>query len=321
MAAAPDRCAPDVVDLNRLSAGDLDALLAEEQLTWRSTLSWDFSASAALVRRFLAIHALTGFALVAGTQPVGYCYYVAEDRKGLIGDLYLLRDWATPENEDVLLSAALNALISGTGVRRIEAQLMMLHGPFERALPMARHGQIYPRIFMQADLDEVSRLPMLSSQAVIGIESWRDEYEDAGARVIAAAYRDHVDSNINDQYRSYSGARKFLHNIVHYPGCGSFFSPASFAATAPGGQVFGISLASLVAADVGHITQICVSPEWRGHGSGYELMRHSLLALTQQGCERASLTVTAENHKAIALYNEMGFRALRRFAAYVWEDQ
>lgn len=319
MAAAPDRHAPVTVELRHLSAGDLDSLLAEEQLAWRSGLNWDFTASADLVRRFVAIRALNGFALVVGSKVVGYSYYVSEDRKGLIGDLYVLRDWATAENEDLLLSAVLDALINTSGVERIEAQIMMLHGPFERALPFARYGQIYPRIFMLASLDDAAGLPAIAVSPQTTFDAWEPGREEEAARIIAAAYREHVDSNINDQYRSMSGARKFLHNVVNYPGCGTFFAPASLVAMGGHHKLAGLALSSLVASDVGHITQICVAPEWKGHGIGFELLRRALLRLAAHGCERTSLTVTAENRRALALYQGMGFRAVRRFAAYVWE--
>jgi ribosomal protein S18 acetylase RimI-like enzyme len=108
-------------------------------------------------------------------------------------------------------------------------------------------------------------------------------------------------------------------NIVQYPGCGSFFAPASWAAEYPKGELAGISLASLVAPEVGHITQICVSPADRKTGVGYELMRRSLRSLAEHGCEKASLTVTSANQEAIQLYQRIGFRSIRRFAAYVWE--
>ena len=62
------------------------------------------------------------------------------------------------------------------------------------------------------------------------IEKWSDHYQDAAAQLIAAAYTGHVDSRINDQYRTSGGARRFLYNIVQYPGCGAFYRPASFAA-------------------------------------------------------------------------------------------
>ena len=60
--------------------------------------------------------------------------------------------------------------------------------------------------------------------------------------------------------------------------------------------------------------------QWaRGCGVGYEMLRQSLGSLRDQGCERASLTVTASNSDAVTLYERIGFRTVRRFCAYVWE--
>ena len=81
----------------------------------------------------------------------------------------------------------------------------------------------------------------------------------------------------------------------------------------------GISLASLVAPRVGHITQICVAPDRRGAGLGYELLRRSLVALHEAGCRLATLTVTSANREAVALYERMGFEVVKRFRAFVWE--
>jgi ribosomal protein S18 acetylase RimI-like enzyme len=154
----------------------------------------------------------------------------------------------------------------------------------------------------------------------ISITPWSESRQEETARLIGASYAGHVDGLINDQYRSAGGARRFLMNIVQYPGCGTFFGPASFAATDPRGRsLCGVSLASLVAHDVGHITQVCVLPSHRGSGLGYELVRRSLVALAEHGCRLVSLTVTASNQSAINLYQRMGFINRRDFAAFVWE--
>jgi ribosomal protein S18 acetylase RimI-like enzyme len=154
----------------------------------------------------------------------------------------------------------------------------------------------------------------------ISIDRWADLYQEPSAHLIAAAYQGHVDSSINDQYRTVTGARRFLHNIVQYPGCGSFFRQASFAAFEPSrGVLCGISLTSLVSQEFGHITQICVSPEVKSCGVGYELLRQSLMALRDVGCRAATLTVTAANEGAVDLYKRVGFQTVRRFSAYVWE--
>jgi ribosomal protein S18 acetylase RimI-like enzyme len=152
------------------------------------------------------------------------------------------------------------------------------------------------------------------------IEKWSDHYHDAASQLIAEAYAGHIDGRINDQYRTAAGARRFLHNIVQYPGCGAFYRPASYTAfEAVNGRLCGISLASLVAPETGHVTQICVSPSVRGTGIGHELLRQSLTTLRDMSCNSASLTVTTANEDAVLLYERVGFQTLRRFSAYVWE--
>jgi ribosomal protein S18 acetylase RimI-like enzyme len=297
----------------------MESLLYEETARWRSELEWDFEKSADLVRRFVDLRALNGGALVEDGQVIGYLYYVVEDNKGLVGDLYVRREFRTPERENRLLDWALQAIMSCPPITRIESQLMMLGFSPDRQIPRAECLRSYERNFMRVDLRRCAlaegrvRRPMF-------IEKWSDHYQDAAAHLIAASYEGHIDSSINDQYRTAAGARRFLYNIVQYPGCGSFFRPASFAAfEAATGYLCGVSLASLVAPECGHITQICVSPSVRGTGIGHALLRKSLIVLRDLGCRSASLTVTAANDGAVQLYERVGFHTMRRFSAYVWE--
>jgi GNAT superfamily N-acetyltransferase len=320
MAALPDRYDDPVVELRRVSAEQLAAILDEETLSWQEELDWDFRSSADLVRRFVHMQALSGFALMCGPQMIGYSYYVCEEGKGLIGDLYVMREHRTVETEDILLRAVIDAILRSPGVRRVESQLMMLSSPLARNVPRENSFRCYPRYFMEAPLG----LPTLPEKVLPGItvSAWQVSRQEETARLIAASYKGHIDSQINDQYRSPGGARRFLMNIVQFPGCGTFFGPASYTATdTTGRQLRGVSLASLVAPDVGHITQVCVSPADRSTGLGYELMRRSLLSLAANGCRAVSLTVTAANQPALSLYERMGFALRREFAAYVWEPR
>jgi ribosomal protein S18 acetylase RimI-like enzyme len=310
---------PEIVDLRRLSTRSLEPLLEEETAAWWDSLEWDFEKSADLVRRFVDLRALNGYALVADTEVIGYVYYVLEETKGLMGDLYVMRHRRTVERENLLLRTALEAIMAHSPITRIESQLMMLEFATSRAVPGASYLSACERNFMRIDL---RRAPLAEGRVrrPVYIGHWTDQHQDATAHLIAAAYAGHVDSRINDQYRSAAGARRFLHNIVQYPGCGNFFRPASYAAFDPArGLLLGVSLTSLVSQDSGHITQICVAPEVKGTGIGHELLRQSLLALRDVGCRSASLTVTAANEDAVALYERVGFRTVRRFSAYVWE--
>jgi ribosomal protein S18 acetylase RimI-like enzyme len=318
MAALFDQYHSPLVDLRDVTAAYLEPLLQEEIEEWRTELDWDYRPSADLVRRFVDMRALTGFALPGKAEAAGYGYYVCEEGKGLIGGLYVGRRYRTVENENALLTAILDAVRRTPGSRRVEAQLMMLSSPLSRSMPHPRWFRAFPRKFFEASLETIRSLP--PREPKVAIAPWSENRQEDAARLIAAAYAGHVDSHINDQYRSASGARRFLTNIVQYPGCGTFFAPAACVAVpATGRSLYGVCLTSLVAADVGHITQVCVAPAFRGTGLGYELLRRSLLALAAHGCRTVSLTVTTSNASAIQLYERMGFVNRRDFAAYVWD--
>lgn len=311
-----------VVDLRNIAAADLTPLLDEESAAWRAALDWDFEPSADLVRRFVGMQALNGFALLEGVRTIGYSYYIREEKKGLIGDLYVCQRDRTAERENALIEATLEALWRSPGVRRVEAQLLLLDSPLKRKVPFASRFKPYPRRFLEAPAKHALALEAREPVG-IAIAPWTEAQQDDSARLVAAAYRGHIDSEINDQYRSPNGSRRFLSNIVQYPGCGTFFPQASFAAVTSNGargELCGISLASLVARETGHITQICVAPSQRGKGVGYALLRRSMLALAAHGCRTVGLTVTSKNISAIRLYEQMGFADRRDFAAYVWDS-
>src|SRR5450631_839156 len=126
MAAWPETPEQLVVDLRKISAADLAPLLEEETATWRAALDWDFQPSADLVRRFVDMQALTEFALLEGARTIGYAYYIREEKKGLIGDLYVREKDRTQERENALIESTLEALWRTPGVRRVEAQLLLL---------------------------------------------------------------------------------------------------------------------------------------------------------------------------------------------------
>jgi len=309
----------ELIELRDLRSHDLKDLLEEEIGVWRDALEWDFHASAELVDRFVDQRALNGFALTEHGKIFGYSYFVHDEHKGLIGDLYVRRAVRSPEHEQRLLAAVVDALMRTQFVTRIETQLMML-SPGHSSLPGSRFLKPYERNFMRIDLQRIALPKPRPARARIHYGPWEDWHQDAAAHLIPDAYRGHIDSRINDQYDTVSGARRFLYNIVQYPGCGTFFKPASHVALDRlSGKLCGLSLCSLVARDTGHITQICVAPSHRGAGLGYELLRKSLTGLEAAGCRSATLTVTAANREAVGLYERVGFETIRRFRAFVWE--
>jgi ribosomal protein S18 acetylase RimI-like enzyme len=316
----PMAAAPEVVELRHLSGHELDPLLLEETVEWQRELDWDFGRSAELVRQFADMRALMGYALVDRGEVAGYGYSVLEEQRGLIGDLYIRPPWRNGTNDVRLFRAILDGLAATPGLRRIESQLMLLEPSVGRALKRERPVRLQNRMLMKLDTTTPPYLPAGAALRRFHFEPWADHHHEMAASVISLAYGDHVDSQINEQYRTVAGARRFLYNIVQFPGCGTFFRPGSFVAFDPQtGWMAGIVLVSFVADDVGHITQLCVTPAMKGRGLGYELLREAINALRIHGARRISLTVTTINTEAIELYRRCGFRDVRHFLSYVWE--
>ena len=318
MAARVEAPFPEIVELTSLTVAELNPLMEEEISEWRRYFAWDFRPSADLLRRFLNLHSLFGYALRVGRTVVGYSYHVCEGRKGLIGDFYLQRNHADPSNEMMLLGAAVQGLMLVPGVRRIESQLLLLNAPPAQTLPFSRYLSRHERYFM-----EVGRAAVMTLKArALGVTvlPWSEAFKEEAAHLMTESYRGHVDAEINDQYRSIPGARHFLTNIIQFPGCGHFSSRASLVAVdKKTGRVCGVSLASMVSETSGHVTQLCVSPDARRTGLGYELMRQSMMRLLGLGCQSISLTVTAANIEALRLYESVGFSVTSLFPALVWE--
>src|SRR5665213_314055 len=245
MAAYVEWPEPRVVELRRISAEDLEPVLTEELAVWRRELAWDLTSSAELVRRYIRMQALSGYALVEGSRVTGYSYFVREDHKGLIGDHYILERHRTPMTEDALIHAVMANLQRMPGVHRVEAQLLLLSGGAERAMPFSNLMRAYPRWFLEIPLSNPEALLSIAPPG-IRVQPWREVNFEDSAKLVVSAYRDNIDSEINDQYRSPAGARRFLSNIIEFPGCGVFFPAASYAAFDASGALCGMSLASLV---------------------------------------------------------------------------
>lgn len=314
----------EVVDLRRISALALGPVLEDQKRLWLRELGWDFTPSMAAIVALVDEAQLFGYALRYRHVVVGYCYYIMEERKGIIGDLHLLEPFRNVDNENLLIGASIREMMRAGVARRVESQLMWLTSPFDRTYPFAEFGRSFQREVMEVALgpDDEPYPELAAAEGDPVVLAWHNQMvEDAGG-LLARAYAGHVDSRVNDQYRTGAIAARFLQNIVDHPGCGTFAHHASYAAYAPAGmarRMEGVSLASVVGAGAGHITQICVAPDWRGKGLGYRLLRASLESVRKSGCRRVSLSVTTVNEPARALYARMGFERKRLFPACIWE--
>ncbi|HKM47734.1 MAG TPA: GNAT family N-acetyltransferase [Terriglobales bacterium] len=312
----------EILDLRHFSSADLRPLLEEEIAMWARLLSWDYATSAEMILRYMDAKILPGYAAIERGSIFGYSFFVYEQSKGVIGDLFVRDGGRSSERHEVeerLLTHVIETLQQSPGIHRVEAQLLA-HHTGEVSRPFLQQGfSRHPRVFMNFDIGKHPQTaPPLPAQ--FEIRPWSEQEYQSAAALITAAYRGHVDSEINDQYRTLTGSLRFLNNIVRFPGCGTFDPQASFVVLDRRTRTLtGLILCSLVRPDVGHITQVCVLPEYRSAGLGEAMLAASTRNLRGRGFRFISLTVTEANDRAIALYKRIGFESTRVFDAFVWE--
>ena len=320
MAVAPLPASIEIADLRRVETSALAEVFRSEEQDWASSLHWDFGPAAELLQRNIEAGNLPGYVALSGGRAVGYCFFVYEGDKGLLGGLYALPEIDEPGGDIRRLLAlhALETLENTPHLRRIEAQLIHFRDTPTRSLFEDHSFEVFPRLFLYRTLEEFSqtRESKRGTPEDWTLVPWTHDF-DALADVIADAYDGHVDSRLNDQYSSPEGALRFLQNIVTFPGCGVFLQQGSLRAVdTTTGRWQGIVMTSEVAPKIAHVTQICVRQSRRGRGMGRSLLIESLRRLKGMGFEGVSLTVTASNRSAVQLYRDLGFTALKEFDAY-----
>lgn len=316
----------EVLDLRHFSSSDLRALLEQETRLWSHLLYWDYRSSADMILRYLDAKILPGYAAVKNGHVFGYSFFVYEGCKGVVGDLFVgtapmeAGAWSTQELEESLLKHVIATLQQSPGVHRVEAQLLAHEsGTVSRPFLEERFRR-YPRLFMVLPLQPKTPALYPPVPADIELRHWSEQDYQSVAALITAAYRNHVDSEINDQYRSVTGALRFLNNIVRFPGCGHFDPGASFVAVRRGtNAIIGTILCSRVKDDVGHVTQVCLLPDERGRGIGEILLNATANELSRRRFSKLTLTVTEANEGAVRLYKRLGYSVNRVFDAFVWE--
>jgi len=309
----------EILDLRHFSASNLRPVLDEESRLWSDRLRWDYRTSADLLLQYLDSRVLPGYVALENGRISGYVFCVYEEHKAIIGDVFSLSN-ASAEVEGQLLRHLIELLRHSPGIDRVECQLLLHpHGLHAETFRQAGF-KLFRRLFMDLDLSEFEAVKRRSPfPEGLKLSAWRENDFHPAGYLIADAYSGHLDSFINDQYRSVGGSLRFLHNIVRFPGCGLFDPPSSRTLMRTDGSLAGVLLCSRVRDDVGHVTQVCVAKDQRQLGLGRLLIEECAENLRGRGFRGLTLTVTEENTNAVELYRRIGFVEKHSFDAMVWD--
>jgi len=320
----------EVLDLRHFAAPVLRPVLEAESELWKKRLHWDYRGSSNLLLQYLDSHMLPGYAALDAGQVAGYAFCVYEETKAVIGDVFALpsspgdgrsdHEITAHEIEEVLLRHLLELLLNSPHVDRVESQLLLYPSGTHAGIFLDSGFQIHRRLFMVRPLAGFFPAPNAHLPVRLELRPWHDEDMVPAARLINAAYLGHPDSVVNDQYRSVHGSQRFLTNIVRYSGCGAFSPQVSHVVVDRlSREMVALVLGSRVSPLSGHITQLCVHPDFRRRGLARMLLTLAASCFLRQGVAEISLTVTESNSEAIDLYRAEGYDCKHVFDATVWQ--
>jgi ribosomal protein S18 acetylase RimI-like enzyme len=135
----------------------------------------------------------------------------------------------------------------------------------------------------------------------VKVRPFRRDDLTAAAHVVHRSHQGTLDAALNLTYASPAHCRGFVETLVLRAGCGRFDPDASFVAETRDGAA-GVLLASHLSRSNGHICQVSVLPEAQGRGLGEVLMASALASFRRQD----------------GLYERLGFRLRKQFAAHAW---
>jgi len=306
------------IPISHLDGNSLLPVMEEEEQAWMSDLSWDYSPVRQILLSFMRQKLLPGYAAVVNERDaIGYTYFLVHQAKGIIGALYVLKTGHTQEAVEELLCLAIACLKDSQSIKRVEAQIM----PFNNvnlAATFTKHGfSYYPRYFLEMDLG--TRAQSSDISPVEKIIPWDSGYLERAAEMTLGSYRDQIDAEICEDYRTQGGCESYLRSLVENPGCGIFMPEASFIGLDGQNAPCGFVICCRISEGAAMIPQIAVRTSHQGRGLGNILMNRCFEKLRTTGFHSVSLTVTKKNRRAFDWYQRLGFKIRKEFGAYVWE--
>lgn len=169
----------------------------------------------------------------------------------------------------------------------------------------------FKRFRMEFDLRHV--LPIVPLHSDYRFLPWRPELLDSHAEVKHQSFDGELDSQVFHCLGESSGCLQLMHEISERDG---FLPQATWLAVYDGpdedlsrhcGTIQGLCTAH----GVGSIQNVGTVPDHRCRGIGAGLVVRALHGFQQYGLRKAYLEVTAQNGRAVRLYQRLGFRHVR----------
>ncbi len=306
-----------VVDLCRVRPHELRSLWEREARLWRERFDWDVTTAMSALERAVDRGGLVGKAIRCDGVTAAYAYYVVEGDRGVISGLVVSPAFRDSEIGRMMLHAILEDFYRRR-VRRIETQFVCFDAPWLAESFEAEGFQTVWRDFLRRTVSRVHPEAGPSSRVVL--LPWTAWNMSEMAALMERAHRGGADARMNELYRSSSGCRLLLNNILRQRGCGKALAEVSTVAREPATDAAaGFAIVTEVAKGHGHLAQVAVDPVFQRQGVGRLLLTNTLDRLAEIGIRTLSLMVSRDNFRALHLYRTLGFEPTCRFPVFSLE--
>lgn len=307
---------------------DLRLLLDEEGVMWARDLAWGFEPTKHRIESAFDEGALKGLVAYDDLGACAYATYAVDGHRGVIGSIFAAERARLEGLEAILVERILRRLelaivnpadSSGTDPDppTIDCQTLFssdreLSQPF-RAMGFDSATRVY------MDLEkEAWRRPERSSAILPAFRRFARFDISAAAQLVYEAHRETCPLDACSSFDTRDSCERILRQIVIDEVCGSFDPSGSRVVENDQGMLALVILTWPYPA-VAHLSEVATATPFRRRGLGRECLAEALsVAFDQGGAKSVTLSVTASNHAAIALYDSLGFRPRVPYLSHVW---
>jgi ribosomal protein S18 acetylase RimI-like enzyme len=298
--------------ISSLPASRFRRLFDEESEMWSASLRWNFAPTRRRLEVAIDEGHLRGFFVSDADGPSAYATYSIEDGRGLVGCLFASERARAHGIEDHLAGRVLERLM-GSRSSVIDCQTLFTSKP-EMKAPFESAGfQSAERLYMTLDAGR------WQAPAATGSVMSRPILRTDARSVSPLVYHAHEDTRARDASSSFDtleSCESILRQIMLDQICGPFDALASRRIEVDGRNV-AACLLTWPSTGVAHISEVATATDARRRGFARQCIVGALASVFERGATTATLSVTASNAPAIALYESFGFSPRVRYQSHL----
>ncbi len=282
---------------------------------WACNLRWSFEPTRRRLAGALTERTLEGFAARDHLGTCAYATYALEGGHGTVGTFFASSRARAGGLEGLLVGLILDQLLA-RGARVIDCQTLFSSDPGLEE-PFATRGfESAARIYMTAERGAWRASKRASPKTFETLSTYRSDLTSA-ARLIYEAHALSRDLDASSSFDTPDSCERILRQLMLEEVCGPFDSLGSRRVEADG-HTLALTLLTWPLPGVVHISEVATAPSSRRLGLARHCLTEALsTAFEQGGASSATLSVTASNRAALALYESMGFVPRIRYGSHV----